>query len=380
MRNMARRAVRCGVGLIMGTAAAAVELLFTLLAGVALLPVAAWPDGRRAVLRPVLAGARILAELERARLRMWLGLRVTPAYEDVRALRYVACRWTLGVLGGVVMLTAAIGLAYGTFGLYGWLLLDGIRNPGSLVLGSLGGLFLVFLAVQGIFGVAGLEGQLARHFLGPRHQEELERRIAELSASRAAVVDAVTDERRRIERDLHDGVQQRLVALGMLLGRARRSQDAARRDGLLSQAHDESRRALDELREVAWRIYPTTLDEAGLRAALETVAERASVPVGVEYDLTEEPEQAVATVAYFVVCEAVTNAVKHAAPTRISVAVRAEERRMYVSVRDDGCGGANAAGSGLFGLARRVAALDGSLSVVSPPGGPTLVSAELPCG
>ncbi|WP_217165319.1 sensor histidine kinase [Streptomyces sp. AC512_CC834] len=380
MREMVRRVVRCGVGLIMGTAAAAVELLFALLAGAALLPVAAWPEGRRAVLRPVLASARILAELERARLGMWLDLRVTPAYEDVRALRYVACHWALGVLGGVVMLTAAIGLGYGTFGIYGWLLLDGIRNPGSFVLSSLGGFFLVFLAVQGIFGVVGLEGQLARHFLGPRHQEELERRIAELSASRAAVVDAVNDERRRIERDLHDGVQQRLVALGMLLGRARRSQDADRRNRLLGQAHDESRHALDELREVAWRIYPTTLDEAGLRAALETVAERASVPVGVEYDLADEPEQAVATVAYFVVCEAVTNAVKHAAPTCISVAVRAEEERMYVSVRDDGCGGANAAGSGLFGLARRVAALDGSLSVVSPPGGPTLVAAELPCG
>ncbi|MEU6445587.1 histidine kinase [Streptomyces sp. NPDC046979] len=380
MRVMARRVVRCGVGLIMGTATAAVELLFALLAGVALLPVAAWPAARRAVLRPVLAGARILAEVERARLRMWLDLRITPAYEDARALRYVACHWALGALGGVVMLTAAIGLGYGTFGLYGWFLLDGIRNPGSFVLGSLGGLFLVFLAVQGIFGVAGLEGQLARHFLGPRHQEELERRIAELAASRAAVVDAVHDERRRIERDLHDGVQQRLVALGMLLGRARRSQEAGRRDRLLGQAHDESRRALDELREVAWRIYPTTLDEAGLRAALETVAERASVPVGVEYDLADEPERAVATVAYFVVCEAVTNAVKHAAPTRISVAVRAEEERMYVSVQDDGCGGADATGSGLFGLARRVAALDGSLSVVSPPGGPTLVSAELPCG
>ncbi|WP_235787060.1 histidine kinase [Streptomyces mutabilis] len=141
------------------------------------------------------------------------------------------------------MLTAAIGLGYGTFGIYGWLLLDGIRDPGSFVLGSLGGFFLVFLAVQGIFGVVGLEGQLARHFLGPRHQDELERRIAELSASRAAVVDAVNDERRRIERDLHDGVQQRLVALGMLLGRARRSQDADRHDRLLGQAHDESRRA-----------------------------------------------------------------------------------------------------------------------------------------
>ncbi|MBT2414593.1 sensor histidine kinase [Streptomyces sp. ISL-12] len=380
MRDMARRGVRCGVGLITGAAAAVVELLFTVVAGAALLPVAAWPAGRRAALRPVLACARRLAEWERTRLRTWLGIRVPPAYEDMRALRYVSCRWTLGALGGVVMLSAAAGLGYGMFWAYGWLWLDGIRDPGSVVLSSFGGFFLLFLAVQGIFGVAGLEGRLARRFYGPRHQEELEQRIAELSASRAAVVDAVHDERRRIERDLHDGVQQRLVALGMLLGRARRSQDAEHRDHLLGQAHQESRQALEELREVAWRIYPTTLDEAGLRAALETVAERASVPVRVEYGLVEEPERALATVAYFVVCEAVTNAVKHAAPTRITVVVAEEEGMVYVEVRDDGCGGANATGSGLFGLARRVAALDGSLSVVSPPGGPTLVAAELPCG
>lgn len=380
MRDMARRGVRCAVGLITGTAAAAVELSFTVLAGAALLPVAAWPAGRRAVLSPVLAGARRLTELERARLATWLGIRVPPTYDDGRALRYVACRWSLGALGGIVMLSLAAGLGYGSFWTYGWMLVEGVRNPGDVVLSSCGGFFLAFLAVQGILGVAGLEGQLARHFLGPRHEEELERRIAELSASRAAVVDAVHDERRRIERDLHDGVQQRLVALGMLLGRARRSQDPDRRDRLLDQAHQESRRALDELREVAWRVYPTTLDEAGLHAALETVAERASVPVRVEYGLDGEPERAVATVAYFVVCEAVTNAVKHAAPSRITVAVSGEEGRVHVSVQDDGCGGADPGGSGLFGLARRVAALDGRLAVVSPPGGPTLVAAELPCG
>jgi signal transduction histidine kinase len=362
-----------------GAATAAVELPFTILAGVALAPVVAWPSGRRAVLRPVLACARVMTELECARLRVWLRVRVPPAYQDVQALRYLAGRWALGVLGGVVMLSVAIGLAYGTFWMYGWLLVDHIRSFWSVFLSSLGGLFLLFLAVQGIFGVAELERQLAHRILGPRHQDELERRIEELAASRAAVVDAVHDERRRIERDLHDGVQQRLVALGMLIGRARRSQDAARLDHLLHQAHQESRRALDELREVAWRIYPTTLDEAGLRAALETVAERAPVPVRVEYDLTEEPERAVATVAYFVVCETVTNAVKHAAPTRIEVAVGSEEGMVYVCVQDDGCGGADASGSGLFGLARRVAALDGILRVISPQGGPTLVTAELPC-
>jgi signal transduction histidine kinase len=359
------------VGLIAGSATAAVELPFILLAGLALAPVAAWPSGRRAVFPLFLAGARRLAELERARLRIWLRIHVPPAYRDVQALRYVACRWALGLLGAVVMLTVAIGLAYGTTWTYLWLLVDDVRNTGSIALTSLGGLFLLFLSVQGIYGVAELEGRLARRLLGPRHQDELERRIEELSASRAAVVDAVHDERRR--------VQQRLVALGMLIGRARRRQDPDRLDRLLGQAHEESRRALDELREVAWRIYPTTLDEAGLRAALETVAERTSVPVRVEYDLTAEPERAVATVAYFVVCEAVTNAVKHAAPSRITVAVGGEDGFVYVCVEDDGHGGANAGGSGLFGLARRVAALDGRLDVISPPGGPTVVTAELPC-
>ncbi|MEV5544885.1 histidine kinase [Streptomyces sp. NPDC052309] len=380
MRDMVRRGARCAVGLIWGSAAAVVELLFTAVAGLALLAVAAWPAGRRAVLRPVLVCARRLAELDRARLRIWLGVHTSPVYEDTQALGYLACRWTLGVLGAVVMLSAAIGLGYGTSWTYLWLLVDDVRNSASVLYTSLGGLFLLFLAVQGILAVAELEGKLAGRLLGPRHQEQLERRIVELSTSRAAVVDAVNDERRRIERDLHDGVQQRLVALGMLLGRARRSQDPDRRDRLLRQAHDESRRALDELREVAWRVYPTTLDEAGLRAALETVAERASVPVAVEYDVAEEPERAVATVAYFVVCEAVTNAVKHAAPSRIRVVVRSEGKTVHVSVQDDGRGGADAGGSGLFGLARRVAALDGSLSVASPPGGPTLVAAELPCG
>ncbi|MFI2423054.1 sensor histidine kinase [Streptomyces sp. NPDC018955] len=379
MRDMVRRVTRCAVGLIWGAAAAVVELLYTVLAGLLLLLVVAWPRGRRAVLRPVLAGARGLTELNRTRLRTWLEAHTSPAYEDTQALAYLACRWTLGVLGAVVMLSVAIGLGYGTSWLYLWLLVDEIRTPGAVTLTSLGGLFLLFLAVQGIVGVAELEGKLARRLLGPRHQDALERRIAELSASRAAVVDAVNDERRRIERDLHDGVQQRLVALGMLLGRALRSEDPARTDRLLRQAHKESRHALDDLREVAWRVYPTTLDEAGLRAALETVTERASVPVRVEYGLTGEPERAVGTVVYFVVCEAVTNAVKHAAPTRIVVEVGSKEGVLYVSIEDDGKGGANATGSGLFGLARRVAALDGRLEVRSPPGGPTLVTAELPC-
>lgn len=131
--------------------------------------------------------------------------------------------------------------------------------------------FLVFLADQGALGVVALEDGLARRFLGPSPADALEARIAQLATSRAEVMDVVHDERRRIERDLHDGVQQRLVALGMLLGRARRTRarDPEGADALLLQAHEESRRALAGLREVAWRVYPAVLDEGGLRAALE---------------------------------------------------------------------------------------------------------------
>ncbi|MFJ9028680.1 sensor histidine kinase [Streptomyces sp. NPDC102274] len=378
MKAVVRRGLRLAAGLLIGSGAAAIELLFTLLVGIALLLVLAWPRGRRAVMRPLAAGAGKLVEMERHRLRTLLGERVAGTYEPVGALRYLAVRWALGVLGAVVLLSVIIGAAYCTFFFYGWLIVD-IRDPGTVALGTLGGLFLLFLAMQGIFGVAALEGNLARHFLGPSHQEELERRIEQLATSRAGVVDAVHDERRRIERDLHDGVQQRLVALGMLLGRARRSGDPERADDLLRQAHEQSREALTELREVAWRVYPTVLDEAGLRAALETVAERSSLPVRLKCVLKQEPGKAAANVAYFVVSESVTNAVKHSEAPHIDVEVVEEARTLRIRVRDYGRGGADPEGSGLFGLSRRVAALDGLLQIKSPLGGPTTITAEIPC-
>src|SRR5688500_2811250 len=136
-------------------------------------------------------------------------------------------------------------------------------------------------------------------------REELAQRVEELSRTRDAIVAAVDDERRRIERDLHDGVQQRLVALGMLLGRARRHPDRA--DELVARAHDEARTALVELRDVSWRVYPAALDTGGLAAALESVAERAPLPVRIHCDLPVEPAATVRAAAWFVVSEAVTN-------------------------------------------------------------------------
>ncbi|WFB09782.1 histidine kinase [Streptomyces sp. LX-29] len=428
------RGWRLTVGLTIGVGTAVVGLVFCALAGLALLCVTAWPRARQWVLRPVAARARQLTELERWRLDRFLNHRSSADYANRQALRYVAARSALGLLGGLVLMSVVSGVFYGSLLVWGWFIMAAHKWL-TLSFSSLGGLFLLFLSLQGMVGVAALERRLVHHLLGPSQQEALQRRIEELATSRAGVVDAVHDERRRIERDLHDGVQQRLVALGMLLGRARRSQDEEKVRTLLAQAHEESRQALTDLREVAWRVYPIALDDAGLRAALETVAERSAIPVRLDYDLPAEPSTAVRTVAYFVVSEAVTNAIKHSGAARITVALSAgagspggpargaaggdggangsgdgrtrgdgsaseggsayESGSAYeggsaygggfaggpllVHVTDDGVGGADPTGSGLLGLARRVAALDGTLRVLSPRGGPTTVTAELPC-
>ncbi|MFI5803213.1 histidine kinase [Streptomyces sp. NPDC051561] len=379
MKALTRRGVELAAGMALGACTALAELVLTLVSGVLLLPVLAWPKGRRAVLRPLLAVAVRLAAVERTRLAVLLDTRVSTAYDGSQALRYRAVRWIPGLLGAVVLAYVVVGAGFGTFFAYGWLIED-IDDPFTVAYSSAAGLLLFLLSFQGVFGLAALEGKLARHFLGPSTATVLEHRIAELAASRAGVVEAVQDERRRIERDLHDGVQQRLVALGMLIGRARRSQDPEHARNLLLQAHEESQRALDELREVAWRVHPTVLDEAGLRAAVETVVVRCPIPALVQYDgFTTEPPSAASGVAYFVVAESVTNAVKHSGATRLSLRLDWCGGLLKVAVEDDGSGGADPSGGGLIGLGRRVAALDGRFAVDSPPGGPTTITAEIPC-
>jgi signal transduction histidine kinase len=324
-----------------------------------------------------------LTALEVRRLRLLGGVQV-DASSGRQALRYLAARLPVGALGGLLLLLLALGIS--TVVLIGWNwargeAADGIplTTPILLYIG-VAGIALLFVEVTGLIGVAALERRLARRFLGPSPTERLERRIAELAATRAGVVAAVDQERRRIERDLHDGVQQRLVNLAMLIGRARRGRSPELLDELLDQAHLEARGALDDLREVAWRVHPTALDALGLQDALAAVAERAGIPVKVCYALAERPPSAVETAAYFVVSEGVTNAVKHAQAEKITVGVRRAGAMIVVRVHDDGLGGADPAGGGLSGLARRVAALDGRFRVDSPHGGPTTLTAELPCG
>jgi signal transduction histidine kinase len=201
----------------------------------------------------------------------------------------------------------------------------------------------------------------------------------ELAASRARIVAATDDERRRVVRDLHDGAQQRLVHTVITLKLARRAlertDEAA--PALVTEALDHAEQATVELRELAHGILPAVLTGRGLRAAVETLASRMPVPVEIAVSVGRVPAGVEAT-AYFVIAEALTNVAKHAYAQRASVAARVAGRIVEVEVRDDGIGGARPDGSGLLGLTDRLAALDGQLRVESPAGGGTLVAADIP--
>jgi signal transduction histidine kinase len=215
-----------------------------------------------------------------------------------------------------------------------------------------------------------------------RLQAELRARLEELRASRARIVEAAQAERRRIERDLHDGTQQRLVSIAMLLGLtdSRLDRDPAAVRPLLDQARAELTDSLRELRELSQGIHPGILTERGLPAALEDLAYRARLPLELDVGLSERLPDRVEAAAYFVVSEALTNIAKHAGASAVRVRVQRTDGRAVVEIADDGIGGADRAqGSGLRGLADRVDALGGRLRVESPPGRGTVVHAEIPC-
>jgi len=208
----------------------------------------------------------------------------------------------------------------------------------------------------------------------------MENRIEELTSTRAGAVDAQDAELRRIERDLHDGAQARLVALGMSLGLAEQrleaDPDEARQ--LLVEAKLGAREALEELRDLARGIHPPVLADRGLGAAVTALAARSPIEVSVSV-VGERPPAAVESAAYFVAAEALANATKHATAHHVEIRIARASDKLSVEVRDDGRGGADPSGAGLTGLRRRVEALDGRLTVDSPAGGPTVILAELPC-
>jgi signal transduction histidine kinase len=205
--------------------------------------------------------------------------------------------------------------------------------------------------------------------------------VGVLTVTRAGAVEEQEEKLRRIERDLHDGAQARLVALGITLGlaeqRMRDDPDGALE--LVGEARADAVSALRELRDLARGIHPPVLTDRGLGPALEALAANTPLPVELCYDVGVRPAAAAETAAYFVAAEALANAGKHAANAHVTVEVTRPDDRLRVEVTDDGPGGADPAGGGLSGLRRRVEALDGSLFVTSPSGGPTVVRAEIPC-
>ena len=220
---------------------------------------------------------------------------------------------------------------------------------------------------------------MVRGLLSP--SDELERRIAELESDRGVVVDTAAADLRRIERDLHDGAQARLVALAMDLGLAKEklTHDPEAAARMVDEAHGEVKTALQELRDLARGIHPAVLTDRGLDAALSSIASRCTVPVTVTVDLPTRPAPAIEGIAYFTVSELLQNISKHSGAHAATVEVWQNTDRLMLQVTDNGHGGANTTtGTGLAGLTERLDAVDGVLIVDSPVGGPTRVTAELP--
>jgi signal transduction histidine kinase len=371
--------------LSLGWAVLTVVLLALALAGSVLvigLPLAAWLIGL-----PVRFGA-----LERRRTG-WVG-------EPVRApVATPAGGWRARLRDGVrwravgyfllapfvyLLLFALAIIGWGsalyllTLPLWGWAVGVG---PLGLVTSVLAGVVLGGLGPRAALVFAGLGVRFTAWLLGPDPVVAMQERVDALAANRDEILSAVASERRRIERNLHDGVQQHLVAVGIDLGLAAAKVDTDPEGALelLRSASDKNRATIGELRSIGRGLHPAVLDDRGLDAALSSVVASAPIPVSLEIDRDLELPIDTAETAYFIVSEAVTNIVKHARARTASVRVSTQNGRVLIAVHDDGRGGADiGGGTGLAGIAARVHGVDGSLDLRSPPGGPTSLEVELP--
>lgn len=357
-----------------------------------------------AALAVLLATVRVGSALQRSRFASFLSVRISvplrssgeghwPQRTEARAastwrqVGYHLLAPVLAVSGSAVVVASwSIGIALGTAPLHGWpregLFGWQLRHPGTLAALTAVGLVAFFAAPWVARGAAALEVAVARRLLGPSRAENLARRVDSLARSRAGTISAADAERRRIERDLHDGAQQRLTSLAMNLGMARTTLSDLPEEArdVIAQAHDEAKQTLADLRDLVRGLHPAMLTDRGLDAALSGLAARAPLPVRIRVDVSRRPALAIEAVAYFVVSESLTNVAKHAQASQATVTVERVGDRLRLVVTDDGCGGATTdGGTGLRGLAQRIASVDGSLRIDSPPGGPTRIIAELPC-
>ncbi|UUU37022.1 sensor domain-containing protein [Streptomyces sp. CA-210063] len=369
------------------------------------------------VLAAGLAGCRGFGSLERARARALLGVDVDRP-EPLRMKGHGAMAWMGAMLRSGAswrhLLYAVVQFPWSVFSFvvavnfwaYGWALLtyplwfwvfpvwagqDGLQlygdethavylnNPFEVTVAALVGLLFTMATPWIVRALTMVDRVMVTGLLGP---SRLGARVVELESDRGVVVDTAAADLRRIERDLHDGAQARLVALAMDLGLAKEklTEDPRAAAVMVDSAHGEVKTALQELRDLARGIHPAVLTDRGLDAALSAVASRCAVPVVVvEVDLPARPVPAIEGIAYFTVSELLQNVSKHAGASRATVDVWKVEDRLMLQVIDDGVGGADTGrGSGLTGLAERIGAVDGILVVDSPTGGPTRVTAELP--
>ncbi|HEX7160349.1 MAG TPA: histidine kinase [Trebonia sp.] len=348
------------------------------------------------------AGVAIPPQPKRRGLFTWQGLVAAARAESTwRQLGYhlVAAPLLAAAAVAAIGLWLA-GLVYGLVYLYGWSLppdnilrratySDGgaalVSHPGtSVAVGvylTAAGLAALLAAPWYTSAIRALDLRMARALLGPSRADQLEHQVEHLTQTRAGVVDAADAERRRLERDLHDGTQQRLVSLAINLGMARtQASTADEAKQAIAEAHEEAKAALAELRDLIRGLHPAVLEDRGLDAALSGVTARMQIPVRLDVDMPRRPTPVIEAVAYFVVSEGLANIAKHSQATEAAVFVQRSGDRLHVIVTDDGVGGANPArGTGLVGLARRAASVDGTFEIDSPPGGPTLLSVDLPC-
>lgn len=320
---------------------------------------------------------------ERVRSRpRWkeLGHHVARLVVDTLAVALVSAAWC-GSLA-MLLLPAYVDALPGDSAKFWFFELT--AGPGAWAAALVGLIGLVFIAPWITAGFAQLQLRLAQVLLGADPEAVHAQEVARLETRRTAAVDSAEAERRRIERDLHDGAQQRLVALAANLGVARDKLEHADTDGgreMVAEAHEEAKAALREIRDLVRGIHPVILEDRGLDAALSAVVARSPIPVELDVDVAERPPAAVESAAYFVVSEALTNVARHAHATRAYVSIAQAGSRLVIEVRDNGQGGADiGAGTGLRGLRDRVTGLGGSMYVISPPGGPTTISVELACG
>ena len=249
----------------------------------------------------------------------------------------------------------------------------------ALVVAGVAGLLAWPAALR---AVPAIDASLGRWLLGPSRTSQLSTEVARLSQARSLAVASAAAERRRIERDLHDGLQPQLVNLALDLGlaRARLRSDPGAAQSLIDRAHEEAKRAAEDLRNLVRGIHPSVLDERGLDAALSALVAACPVPVSVNVDLPRRPAPTAEAAAYYVVAEAITNISKHAHARKAAVSIGYADGALCVAVEDDGRGGACLEpGGGLDGLAARVASLDGTFKLSSPQGGPTRIEAVIPC-